>query len=194
MGFESKKIRALVALLVVLACCLGLLGCDKEVVESAQNEATTPSAEEQETIVQTEPEAEPEAAQKVELVVESTEEKEDSIIVTTSFCQLRYPFAFADLIQIKEQNDASVSSLEFSVLIKNEMYPIFAVRFGEGEGIPLGSILVPGETEDRPVYAELYVPDEVALGENANTYYAAQETFNDIVEALSENPNFESVQ
>lgn len=171
-----KKSGAAVA--VLLAVSLALCGCGKKQEQTAMTEV--PETVQAQTTAATETHA------TQDLVIESTEEQGDMVVVTTSFGQVKYPFAFADLIQVRAVNEGTVASLEFTALIAQEEYPLFAVRFGGSEGIPLGTLEIPGEAEPRAVCAEFYSVDESALGDHAGTFFAAQETFNDVVASLYE--------
>lgn len=173
--FDNKKRNAMIVLVMVMVL---LCGCGKEPAETM---ATTEAVETTQAAT--------EAAPLQELTVLSTEEQGDMMVVTTSFGQVKYPFAFGDLIQVKAVTDGGVAALEFSALISGEEYPAYAIRFGSGEGIVLGTLEVPGEAEVRMVSAEIY-PADAALGDKANTFYAVQESFNDVVASLSENQGF----
>ena len=170
---------ATVTLIAALAC-----GCGKKTAEPAAPE-TVPAAMEQTlpAAVETQPAASG-------LVVEAIEEQGDTMLVRTSFVQVKYPFAFADLIQVRSVNGDNVASLEFFVASQDEEYPIFTLHFGGNEGILLGTVQISNEETPRAVYAELAPADTDALGDYLETFYAAQESFNDVVVSLAENTNF----
>lgn len=186
MYFENKMLRKSVSVLAVLMVMTAVLcGCGKE-NEKAATEAT--EAVQSQTTVATE------APARWELVVESVEDQENVVVVTTSVGQIKYPFAFADLIQVKAMNEETVASLEFAALISGSEYPLYALHFGGSEGIALGTMEIAGEEEPRTVYAEFYSAEEAALGEHIGTFRAVQETFNDVVASLSDIPGFVSAQ
>lgn len=174
-----------VAVLVAALLC----ACGKTPAETTPAQ-TVPAA----VPAQTEPapvETEPE---KVILTVEGTEEQADLVLVKTSFCNVKYPFAFADLIRVKAQDEGNVATLEFSACITDVEYPMYVLRFGGSEGILLGTLTIPGEAAPREVYAEFCQADTAALGDHVGTFYAAQETFNDVVASLAENGGFTPAQ
>ena len=173
-GLIRNKMQKLL-LTVVLPVSM-LCACGKEPVETLPKEEIQPV----QTTVETQPALR-------ELVIDSIEEQGEVMLVATSFCELKYPFAFADLIQVQAVNEGDVASLEFSALISGVEHPLFAVRFGQAEGILLGTFAVPEEAVERNVYAEFYSADEAVLGEQIGTYRAAQEIFNDVVVSLAEN-------
>ena len=184
--FSNHKIlkKIVLCLAMLLAVTMALWGCGKETEETAATEVTE-TAEVQTT-------AATEAHVQQELVVESLEDQDDMIVVTTSFGQVKYPYAFADLIQVKAVNAEDMASLQFTALISGDEYPLYALHFGGSEGIALGTLEIAGEAEPRAVFAAFFAADETALGDGASTFYAVQETFNDVVASLNEVPGFVS--
>lgn len=167
---------------VVAVLCMFLCGCGKENEEAATDAVETVPP--QTTAVTEAP------AVVQELVVESVEDQGESVVVTTSFCTVKYPFAFADLIQVKAVNEPDVASLAFSARIAETDHPLFALHFGKAEGISIGILEVTGEAGPRAVHAEFYPADEAALGNHVSTFLAAQEIFNDVVASLNDNQGF----
>lgn len=185
MFLNHKMLKRYVpCLAALLAVTMVLCGCGKETEETAATEAPE--------TVQTQTTAATEAYVQQELVVESLEDQGDVVVVTTSFGQVKYPFAFADLIQVKAVNAEDVASLQFTVLISGDEYLLYALHFGGSEGIALGTLEIAGEAEPRAVYAEFFPADESALGDGISTFHAVQETFNDVVASLNEVPGFVS--
>lgn len=128
------------------------------------------------------------------LTVDSIKEQGDTVVVSTSYCQLKYPFAFADLIEVEAVNEQDRAELIFSVKLDLSAYKLFSVTFGGSEGILLGTMDIPGADAPVEVYAALYQLDD-ALGDNfASTFNAAQESFNDVALSLTENEGFTPAQ
>ena len=182
---KNKLVAVMVS--AVLAAAV-LCGCGKPAQETVAVE-TQPVQTEQTVaaVVETQPAA-------AQLIVEGIEEQGEMMVVNTTFCQVKYPFAFADLIQATAVQNGDVASLEFCVLIAGQEYPIFTLHFGGSDGILLGTLAVADEAEARTVYAELFQADVTALDANASTFYAAQECFNDVVISLGENANFAAAE
>lgn len=124
------------------------------------------------------------------LRVLSVEEVEDMVLLHTTYGVMKYPYAFSDLIVYEISNEEASDQMKFSARIEGVQYPAFVLSFGGSEGFVLGTMTVPGENTPRTVYAELYPADEAALGEQALSFYAAQESFNDVIQSLAENENF----
>lgn len=164
-----------------------LCGCGKESVETTSVEM--PEAQTGQTVAVTETQS---AA--VQLSVEAVEEQGDMVTVKTTFCQIKYPLAFADLVQVNAVDHGEMATLDFYAMIAGQEHPLFTLYFGGSEGILLGELEVSDEAEARMVYAELFQADTSALDNNVSTFYAAQECFNDVVSSLAENPLFAAAE
>lgn len=178
---QNKFVGMIVTVTLIAAMASG---CGKKTAETAVPE-TVPV-----TVEQTLPAAVETQPVASGLVVEAIEEQGDTMLVRTSFVQVKYPFAFADLIQVRPVNGDNVDSLEFFVASQDEEHPIFTLHFGGNEGILLGTLQISNEETPRTLYAELASADTEALGDYLETFYAAQESFNDVVASLAENTNF----
>lgn len=172
------------ALLAVVMICGLISGCGKKA-----EEPTTQSAETTQAVTETTQPATTAPVYGV-LTVEAVEEQGDMMVVVTSFGQVKYPYAFADMVQVKAQNNENVAALEFSAVISGEEYPVFTLWFGSDAGIALGTLAIEGEAEPRAVSAEFATADAAALGEKANAFFAVQECFNDVAASLQENSGF----
>jgi len=184
----KKSLKKLIKVLVAVFAVTMLCACAKNTVETVPEE-TVPAEETQ--LIQNAEQPKPVFC---ELTVDSIEEQDDMMVITTSYGVMKYPFAFADLIRVNAVDEGEVSSLEFAALIAEVEHPLFAIHFGGTEGILMGNITIPEEASERSVYAEFYAADEIALGEHVGTYHAAQEIFNDVAVSLTENQNFVSAQ
>lgn len=182
------KMNKLVAVMVSAALAAAVLcGCGKPAQETVPVETEIVQTEQTvAAVVETQP--------VEQLAVEGIEEQSDMMVVKTTFCQVKYPFAFADLIRVNAVDQEDVAALEFYAMIAGQEHPLFVFRFGGSEGILLGTLSVPNEAEARPVYAELFQADTAALDTNVSTFYAAQECFNDVVSSLAENTNFTAAE
>lgn len=179
--FDVRKTVS--ALLAVVMICALACGCGKKAEETTQPAETTQAVTET-----TQPATE--APVQAVLTVETLEEQGDMMVVTTSFGQVKYPYAFGDMLQVTAEDKGDVAELVFSALISGEEYHVFTVRFGSEEGIVLGTMAIEGEAEPRTVSAEFASVDGAALGDRANAYYAVQECFNDVAASLQENAGF----
>lgn len=125
--------------------------------------------------------------QMQELLIQEVKEQNDVVVVISSYCVIKYPYAFSDLICIKPQTYDYYSQLDFSASVDGEERLLYTLLFNKDTGIPVGSLRVNG-TEYK-VTAVIYDLND-ASEDNRVTFYAAQETFNDIMVSLAENPGF----
>ena len=176
--YKGLRVLCITMLTASLLCACG-----------GKNAETTPS-EGENLPVQTTQATEAAVPETPVLAVESVTEQGDAVIVKTSYCEVQYPFAFADLIRVRAEEE----KLNFVMELLGEEYPLFAICFGEGEGIPLGTLQLEGQPEPMAVWAEIGVPNEDALGDNVNTYFAVQESFNDVIMSLMENEGFTAAE
>lgn len=143
---------------------------------SADNTTTVPSQD---------------AVQVQELLVEDVKEQDDFVVVDTSYCVIKYPYAFSDLIHVASQTFDNYSQLDFSAVVGSEERVLYTLLFNKDEGIPVGTLTVNGA--EYRVAAVIYELDDVSEDHRV-TFYAAQETFNDVMVSLAENPGFTAAQ
>ena len=170
------------ALLIVLLVCLDHdKAPEMSMPENTEAAATTPTEEATEEITEAVPEGKA-------LLVESVEEEEDTVIVVTTYVTVKYPYAFSDLMSVEAQTFEDHAALEFGANIGQTTYKAYTLYFnGSEEGMPVGTLQLDGET--YVVTAQFH--DVTGLGkDDMTTFYAAQETFNDVVNSLAENEGF----
>lgn len=175
----SELLRRALCVIAALAAAAAITGCGKQPAETLPGE-TTPGSTEATTL----------PAETVMLTVDSVAEQDGQMVVTASWCVLRYPFAFGDLIQVTAKQTRDVSALCFAARIGEETPKIFDLRFGGSEGICLGTLELPGTGETVQVYGVLHEPGDSLSEAQMSTFRAVQETFNDVCASLAENPGF----
>ena len=170
----KKNVRKMIAVLMAMMLIL-LAGCGGKDVPAE----TTPETEATEAAVAPETTKTTEEPAKPQLAVDSIEEQGDMMVVNTPFFQLKYPFAFADLIQVEAVDNGEVAELHFSAKLDLSDYRLFSISFGgTGDFLPV------------EVYATLYRIDESLSSDFVNTFNAAQECFNDVMMSLMECEGF----
>lgn len=121
------------------------------------------------------------------LEILETKEEDTDILVKTSYCVLKYPFAFSDMVKITVMQE---DSLLFAAIPGEEEVPAFALRFGVPAGIPVGTLQLPVNGESISVGIDLFtIPDSLAE-EHHSSFYAVQEIINDLIASLEENAQF----
>lgn len=181
----KRMMAAFLALMLVM-----MAGCGGKETggETTQAPETTAAPTVVETTVPTE------APEKAQLAVDSIEEQGDMMVVNTPYCVLKYPFAFADLIQVEALNNGDAGELVFSAKLDLSDYRLFSIVFGGSGDILLGTMMLPDREEAVEVYATLYQIDETLSADFVNTFNAAQECFNDVMVSLMENEGFTTAQ
>lgn len=188
-------ILVVIALCAVAVVLFLLLGGDHTPDETEANVGTTEGTlqtEPSESASETEETETEETAPKAVLQVLSTEEQGEYVTVTTTYGSFRYPFAFSDLIQIQAMEENGSESLMFYAVIGDTGAKLFTIRFDDGGAVALGAMTVDQDGTTLPLTADVYSAPDTLDADGKNTYYAAQEIFNDVVISLQENENFVS--
>ena len=169
-------VAVIVALSVVLAMLLGVLvyldqGKAPEKVEPGTTEGSMAG----------------ETSKMKELLVQSVTEQKDTVLVVTTYGTVKYPYAFSDLISVEAETFENHAVLEFGAMIDGTVHKLYTLIFNGEEGTMVGTLPVDGET----YVVTVQFHDASGIGDNSMvTFYAAQETFNDVVNSLSENEGF----
>jgi hypothetical protein len=71
---------------------------------------------------------------------------------------------------------------------------MFALGFGGSEGTLLGTVDVDKTAMDVPVWLIFYTEDPDMDPDSRSSFYAAQESVNDVVASLTENEGFTPAQ
>lgn len=173
---DIPSCRRAVCMISALAVAAMLAGC------SGQPEETTLPA-------QTESVAVTESIGNTQPVELTVEELDGRMVVTTSWCQVSYPFAFEELIQVTTEETGGVRALCFTARIGEEEIPLYDIRFGGNGGSLLGRLAMPVTGVNVDVFGVLHEPGNLT-DEQVGTFRAVQETFNEVCESLMENPGF----
>ena len=188
MGKYSRKVSpqrkilaavsaVLVVILVLLIVWLIWLKPDKAPAVSVPDSTEgTVAAQTEETL-----------SQMKELLVEKVTEQEDAVLVSTTYVAVKYPYAFSDIVSVETETFEDYAVLEFGAIIGDATHKAYSLIFNGEEGMPVGTLQHDGET--YVITVQFHDADGVGE-ENMATFYAAQETFNDVVNSLSENKGF----
>lgn len=126
------------------------------------------------------------------LSIQAVKEEGDRVLVETNYGTVEYPFAFSDVIQAEALNLGSATALELSADLGDGIYPMMRIWFNRDEGIPLGTLMLDGQ--EVTVSAQLYGAPKGLSQDRRNTFLAAQECFNDIVNSMMNIPGFTPAQ
>ena len=122
------------------------------------------------------------------LEVLSIQEQDAQVIVTTSYCVVKYPYAFSDLVQVETINQDEKASLRFYTVLDETKLYLYELVFDGTGSIPLGTITVGQKV--MGVSAVIHQPGATLEGDVRVAFVAAQETFNDVVLSLKDNSNY----
>lgn len=114
-----------------------------------------------------------------------------NVVVQTAYCDLKYPFAMSDVVQVERDQRADVEILDFMFVCDEIRTPLFTLSFGNTENDLIGTITMPtGDSVD--VHLTTYdMPESLQDKQDAaGAYFAALEILNDILDSLNENPAY----
>ena len=116
-------------------------------------------------------------------VIMSTHEKDDRVIVSTVYGNLNYPFAYSDLLQIVPVTDEGGVALEFYGKLEHGNYLLYTLWLGKEQGKPVGTVFH-RNGDAVNVYLEMAKKPWRTKHSDENSFYAAQETVNDILRSF----------
>lgn len=122
-----------------------------------------------------------------ELLLQDVSEQGNMIVLTTTYCTVSYPVGFEQVVTAEVQNQDNTAKIVVYATIEGKQYAVYALVFNSREGMPIGYLRV--EEDIYSVNAIFYDPEGVGEA-GKSTFYAAQETFNDVAMSLEENKGF----
>ena len=126
----------------------------------------------------------------VEYRIESTNEEGEWVVVKTTYGSFKYPFAFSDLIVIEAADLERSAQLRFFMKMDDNNVPIYTIHYNSGEGSLCGTLKLSDGAESIPVTVVLADKPEDLSEDWRLTFYATQETFNDVLFSMAEDKNF----
>lgn len=125
-----------------------------------------------------------------ELTVNAQTRDAERLVIDTSYMQLEYPYAFSDLIQVEALNQGNQTGLAFTAKIAGADRKLYTLWFNGRDGEKVGAYdLRDGE---KPVIVTLtfYTPAAELQGDDRITFFATQETVNDVMAAMKRDSHF----
>ncbi len=149
----------------------------------SQTQAISPTVKETQTeatVVTNQP-------SKAALSIMSITEDGDWIVVETTYGVLRYPFAFSDVIEVEAFNEGETSQLRFYTKIEGQKIKNYTIHYNDNEGTAFGTL----KKEKKIPLSVVFEEPPAELQEDwKTTFYAVQETFNDVLKSMEENEKF----
>lgn len=122
-----------------------------------------------------------------ELLVQNVTVQDDTVLVETTYGTVRYPHAFSDIMSVEAATFENHATLEFTATIDDTTHKLYTLLFNGEEGMPVG-VLRNGD--ERYVVTVQFHDANGISDNNMSTFYATQETLNDVLNSLSENKGF----
>ena len=131
-----------------------------------------------------------EAVVMPELKIEATSESGSWIVVETTYGELRYPYAFSELISVNATSSKDSAQLQFVSEINGADVVVYTIYYNEEIGSKLGEFDLGGEIGKVSVSVVFETASDSIPEEWLTTFYATQETFNDVLASISEDIRF----
>lgn len=124
------------------------------------------------------------------LTVGEASRKGQSWVVETSYLDVALPYAFSDYIYVTAANEGTITALDFYVRTANMDEKLYTISFNASQGELVGHYDPKDGMGAVPVTVAFY-PVPAGLSEDdRGTFFATQETFNDALTSMKEDPAF----
>ena len=172
-AFDRRKILVIVlAVIFALLLVVALMLPDAPQNDGGATEAPTSGA--------TAP-----AGGMQELIIQSLKEEGDLVLISTTYGDFSYPFAYSDLLVIDTLTEKDHVALLFKVNLVDSIEPVFTLWINREQGTEAGALQV--ENRSYPLYVEIIPAREDLDPGCRQSFNAAQELLNDVLRSLEEN-------
>lgn len=129
-----------------------------------------------------------------ELKIESVSESGSWVIVETTYGEVRYPYAFSEVMSVNAISNDNSAQLQFATKIESTDVVVYTIYYNEEIGSKLGEFDLGGETGKVSV-SVLFESASSSIPEDwLTTFYATQETFNDVLGSMCEDVRFTAAE
>lgn len=125
-----------------------------------------------------------------ELTVGQFVREQETMVVRTSYLDVAFPYAFSDLIGVEAVNEQTAAGLTFTVTINKETHKLYTLWFNSDAGETAGSFDLEDGYEPARVSVAFYKPDSRFKEDDRTTFFAAQETINDVLDYMAKDSRF----
>lgn len=132
----------------------------------------------------------PERGPLKELTAGSPERQGEMMVVDTSYGEVKFPYAFSDLIGVEALNQGNQAALMFTARINGQDEDLYTIWFNGSDGVTAGSMDLKDGEAPVTVTLVIYNPGSNLSGDDLTTFYATQETVNDVLSSLVETGHY----
>lgn len=125
-----------------------------------------------------------------ELQILSAEDSGNVVAVETTYGLFSYPLAFSDLIAINAVNNEESAQLQINAKIDETECVVYTIHYNEEIGMKCGSLKLDNYADVIDVYIEFTDDTNDISEEWVTTFYAVQETFNDVINSMAKDNRF----
>lgn len=125
-----------------------------------------------------------------ELTVGEFVREQETMVVHTSYLDVAFPYAFSDLIGVEAVNEQTAAGLTFTVTINKEKHKLYTLWFNSEAGDTAGSFDLEDGHEPVRVSVVFYKPDSGLEEDDRTTFFATQETINDVLDYMEKDSHF----
>lgn len=127
--------------------------------------------------------------EETNLKILSVIENNESISVETTYGSFNYPRAFMDVISVDTDVASGDECLKFMAQIDGDSIDVYTIYYNSSKGVLCGYQILPDDREVNVSVVFEEVPENIS-DEWKTTFYAAQETFNDVIVSMSQDSRF----
>lgn len=173
--FKNKKFRIIVLAFCVVLVLMTVACSSDEAFEDISGSAAASGVED---------------TGLPELKIISSTEGKEWVVVDTTYGTFRYSVAFADIMSVETVNQNNAAQLKFFAQIDGSNVLIYTIHYNANIGTPCGRLSLDDNHKDIPVFVEFEHISGSIHADWLSTYYAVEETFNDVIGSMSENSGF----
>ena len=123
------------------------------------------------------------------LQILSTVEEDESIVVETTYGKFGYPKAFMDVMAVETAVVSGDECLKFISYLDGIPADVYTIYFDSNNGSICGHQVLPGDKKVNVSVVFADAPDQIS-DDWKTTFYAVQETFNDVIVSMAEDSRF----
>lgn len=129
-----------------------------------------------------------------ELTVGELTRQGEMMVGQTSYLNFEFPYAFSDLIGVDAINQGNQTALAFFARIDGKERPLYTIWFNGNEGEGAGTLDLRDGEKPVLVTVVFYKPGTELSEDAQTTYYATQETVNDVLASMQKDNNFVTIE